>query len=70
MEKSTCQDIHDILLGSLTTQKILGITGQSDLVKIQQLVMKFDTRSEIGLGNIGNNIEIIMQENGYQTCPC
>jgi hypothetical protein len=50
----------DIFKGSLTTQKILTMTGQSDLMEVEDVVMKVDTRVEIGIANIGISCDIIL----------
>lgn len=46
-------DNDDVFTGTLTTQKILTAAGQTDLADIEELVLKLDTRVEIGIANIG-----------------
>lgn len=46
-------DDDDVFEGTITTQKIIKVTGQTDLSKVEELIMKIDTRVEIGIGNIG-----------------
>lgn len=47
---------NDVFEGTLTSQKLIKITGETNLENVEQLVMKIDTRDQIGIGNIGSNV--------------
>ena len=43
----------DVFAESLTTQKLMKLTGKTDLSLIEDLKLKIDSRVEFGIGNVG-----------------